>query len=123
MKLAVLHLSDIHIKTGSDPVVGRAKEIASTFFSTARECKASVIVVTGDITFSGDSQQFTIACEFLTTIRDAIQQETGGDVIVIAAPGNHDCKLRPESAARAAIINQVLMQAELAGDPEIIDVC
>ena len=53
MKLGILHLSDIHTKNESEDLFKLIKEIPSCFFQVAREADKVLIIVTGDIAFSG----------------------------------------------------------------------
>ncbi len=54
MKAVLLHLSDIHIKTKKDPVLGVAKDIAACTYSSLPSTSRVFIVVSGDVAFSGE---------------------------------------------------------------------
>lgn len=123
MKLAILHLSDIHLRSSSDPVLQRVKDIASSTFPTARSADACLILVTGDIAFSGSSDQYELAKSFLTEIRDAILTEGCPLVDVFMVPGNHDCNLLPENTARTIVIERVVNDNDFAEDPHCISLC
>src|SRR3990172_5329318 len=123
MKLAVLHLSDIHIQGTTDTILNRAREIASVCFHSARETDACLILVTGDIAFGGTGPQYAAAERMLRTIRTLIMAEGVGLVEIFVAPGNHDCAIVPKNEARNAVIEKVISEPSLAEDQTIIDAC
>ena len=94
MKLTILHLSDIHIHNSSDPILEQAHTIASACFTQARESDACLIIVTGDIAYSGEKQQYDEADLFFNLIKEELQKEGCSFVDIITVPGNHDCSLR-----------------------------
>lgn len=97
MKITILHLSDIHLCNSTDAVLARATDIASACFSAARESEACLIAVTGDVAYSGLEPEFELAERLLRSIKQAIQAEGCPFVDIIVVPGNHDCKLKPET--------------------------
>src|SRR5665213_1832757 len=102
MKIAILHLSDIHLR-GADGVTQRVAAIASCAFAASRECDACLVLVTGDISFSASSEEYASAASFLQDIAQAIKNEGCPVVDVVLVPGNHDCKLIPEDKARSVV--------------------
>lgn len=53
MKLGILHLSDIHFRHPNDPANGYGESIAKACYQTAHQCDEFIVVITGDIAFSG----------------------------------------------------------------------
>lgn len=123
MKLAILHLSDIHLHGSNDPILIRAKDIAKSTFIHARASDACLILITGDIAFSGTDDQYKLAKLFLDEIREALKIEGCPQVDVLMVPGNHDCKLVPENIARTIIIERVANDQSYATDPQCVDIC
>ncbi|WP_019864583.1 STAND family AAA ATPase [Methylovulum miyakonense] len=123
MKLTILHLSDIHIHNSSDLILKQANKIASACFTSARDSDACLIIVTGDIAYSGEKQQYDEAYVFLSLIKEEIQQEGCPLVDIITVPGNHDCSLIPENKSRTIVIDGVIAYPEEALDENIIDTC
>lgn len=123
MNLTILHLSDIHIHDSSDLILKQANKIASACFTPARDSDACLIIVTGDIAFSGEKQQYDEAYLFLSFIKEEIQKEGCPLVDIVTVPGNHDCSLIPENKSRTIVIDKVISYPEEATDESIIETC
>lgn len=123
MKLMILHLSDIHIKNLSDKVLSHSGNIARSCFERAREADKSLIIITGDLTYSGSTEQFAMAKDFIRCIKEKIEKEADHEVLVLTAPGNHDCCLTPESLTRTRIIESLHHHPEDAKNDEIVKSC
>lgn len=123
MNLTILHLSDIHIHGSSDLILKQANKIASACFTVARDSDACLIIVTGDIVFSGEKQQYDEAYLFLSIIKEEIQKEGCPLVDIVTVPGNHDCSLIPENKSRTIVIDRVIGYPEEATDENIIETC
>lgn len=104
MVLRFLHLSDIHFgqeKDGTlimhdfvrDELVKDVKKLAD------QRGPASRVIITGDVAYSGKSDQYDRATAWLEKVTDACGL---GDTHVSTIPGNHDCDL-------SAISNQAKM--------------
>ena len=122
MKITLLHLSDIHLR-GTDSVTSRANDIASCVFAAARESDACLLVVTGDIAYSGAAVEYKPAESFILAIVHALKREGCALVETIVVPGNHDCALKPEDKARTVVIERVIANPSLATDDGIIAAC
>ena len=65
MTAVLLHLSDIHIKTSNDPILKRSESIASCVFSSLPLASHLFIIVSGDVAFSGEENQYVLASNFM----------------------------------------------------------
>ena len=74
MRAVVLHLSDIHFKSKSDPITSRVEKIADTLNVCSDEECACFIVISGDIANSGATEEYSIASEFLSSLREQISK-------------------------------------------------
>jgi hypothetical protein len=108
MKILVMHLSDIHFKSHSDPIMARARVIAATATSRIHSASAIFIVLSGDIAFSGLRTEYEAASAFLEDLKTALVEETESPVHFILAPGNHDCDLSGDQSVREALIESVV---------------
>lgn len=123
MKLVILHLSDIHVRSAGDVVLSHAADIASASFASAAGAAHVFIVVTGDIAFSGDAAEYRAAAPFLERIAIAIRKECGNLVDIVLVPGNHDCNLRMDTAARRHLIASILAESKPEIDASVIEQC
>ncbi len=107
MTIAILHLSDIHIATKSNPVLTNADRIAETLNQFLPELSAVAIAVTGDIAQSGKKEEYEIARNFINRIISSIKHQKEVQIQVYLSPGNHDCDFDGDQEARLAVINNV----------------
>lgn len=115
MTAVILHLSDVHIKSAKDPILKRAKSIAACVFSSLPSASKVFIVVSGDIAFSGQADQYALATTFFDEIRSAIAAEADLSVSFVIVPGNHDCDFDKNNSARKMLIKSI----DESDDPEI----
>jgi hypothetical protein len=88
-KLALLHLSDIHFKTGKNVIVDRVSDIAKVVASFSHEVDKVLLVISGDIAFSGLKQEYTIAEGFIADLLQALARSkvaTAEDIVIV--PGS-----------------------------------
>src|ERR1035437_1351202 len=101
MQIAILHLSDIHLKSLSDPVAGRALKIKEAVLGKCANLDACFIVITGDVANTGASEEYDAATAFLQQLRSALLAAGVGQVEFAIVPGNHDGNLRRANDTRA----------------------
>ncbi|WP_196593183.1 metallophosphoesterase [Pectinatus sottacetonis] len=92
MKILILHLSDLHIRdkyTISTEKINKLGEAVSQFRDKIDEC---IIVLSGDIVFSGKCSQYGVAKyllgKFISIVSDKLNIDTFIQILVV--PGNHD---------------------------------
>jgi hypothetical protein len=92
MKLAVLHLSDIHLKDEVNLITGRVERIVAALRSVEVPFDACLIAVTGDIAFSGKATEYSLAETFFSNIKAGVKEiDPTRSVSIVFVPGNHDC--------------------------------
>jgi calcineurin-like phosphoesterase family protein len=123
MTAAILHLSDIHIKTARDPILGKAQAIAACIYSSLPLASHVFIVISGDIAFSGKAEEYALASRFLRDIESAIRIEKTIPISFVIAPGNHDCDFAACSSVRTMAIDSIDRSDCPAVDDEIIGQC
>lgn len=123
MSAVILHLSDIHIKTAADPILRRTQEIAACTFSFLPTASHVFVVVSGDIAFSGEPDQYGWAKCFFDGLRSSIQKETDSPVTFIVAPGNHDCDFNLNNATRKMLVKQLTESESPEVDASVIESC
>ena len=91
MNLLILHLSDLHIRTETDAILGRGDAIARAIFKELPLADTVVVLFTGDIAFGGKSTEYALARNLVSDIVTSIRAERDVPVHVLMCPGNHDC--------------------------------
>jgi calcineurin-like phosphoesterase family protein len=82
-----------------------------------------VVIVSGDIAFSGEQSEYELANTFLREIGNTITNECGLPLIFIVTPGNHDCDFKLNNATRKLLLKQIA-DSDLADlDNSVIDAC
>lgn len=110
MNLLILHLSDIHIKTAQDEILRRADSIGRTTFQNLPTADGVVILITGDIAFSGKDSEYTLALKFLEDIKGSIKSEKDIPIYILMCPGNHDCDFEVGNTdVRSIVIDKILV--------------
>ena len=122
MRLLILLLSDIHFTSSNNKIFNLSSDIAASIFPQIREVDKCVIVVAGDITNGGNTDEFNTAADFFISIKEKLETESGKEVEIISVPGNHDCQLLPENVIRTKIIEGIKKDSD-AKDTQIIDIC
>ena len=91
MELRFLHLSDLHFKTRSrDPATALGQDLVnSSLLKTLGQLgsKPDFIVVTGDIAFSAQREEYDLAAHFFERLLEAVELPKERLFMV---PGNHD---------------------------------
>ena len=70
MKVGIIHFSDIHVKSSSDFIVQNKKAVAQACKATIVNCTKVIVIVTGDLAFSGKSDEYNVVYDFLKYIED-----------------------------------------------------
>ena len=90
MRLLVLHLSDIHFEKKKDVLVENIEGITNTF-NRVGKVEGALIIISGDIAFSGKFQQYNAAWELFKNIKNKLVNQYGVKKVDFAiVPGNHD---------------------------------
>lgn len=86
-----LHLSDMHIKNQKDISYLHIEKIVSSLKSYKNiKFKEVIIVLSGDITQSGDESQFDNAKKLMGSLIIKLNKEFNCKCVILTVPGNHD---------------------------------
>lgn len=103
MKVAIIHISDFHVKTGDRFI----KEKINKFLDSLNilgDVDDYVIIFSGDLAFSGQINEYKKSRYILGKIIAGIKQKNKGKFVeFLIVPGNHDLTLAEESRDRAYI--------------------
>jgi hypothetical protein len=125
VKLLLVQLSDIHIKTADDAVLQRASKIVDAIKNLDPEAQGVVCVLSGDVTFSGSEDQFLLALDFVTEFKRELEKHVpaGCSISFVAVPGNHDCDFSEATDARQVLLNAVRENPHRLADGSFADIC
>ncbi|WP_160152313.1 metallophosphoesterase [Microbulbifer sp. ALW1] len=123
MTFCVLHLSDIHIKSSFNQAHVNTKEIYSSLSNLTGDIDCCLIIVSGDIAFSGKKAEYELASTLLSTIKNEILEKYKIATHIVVAPGNHDCDFSKACSIRNIVIDSLASNPEQANDESIIEKC
>lgn len=107
--VVIVHVADIHILNASSTGLMRLRMLADAIGALRVEADAALILLTGDIAFSGKREQYALVETELSGIKKRLSAEWGFvDVRIFACPGNHDCDFDlQKNAIREALLHSV----------------
>jgi 3',5'-cyclic AMP phosphodiesterase CpdA len=124
MKLLIVHLSDIHLRGGENPVLAKFPPIVKALQNEEVALDGVVVVVSGDIAYSGSTAEYKIAAEQLVFLQKGLAEKTKvEDVRFVFVPGNHDCDFGKAGNERETIITAIRKGANAPVDSGIIELC
>lgn len=117
MKVAILHLSDLHIdRENYQWLIKRTGQIVSAVWNDFSECGKIIVVVSGDIAYAGKEEQYGYAKEFFRALLKAFADKNLSFIDlenkIICVPGNHDCNFNNENSARKMLLRNVRLNTE-----------
>lgn len=112
MKVAILHLSDLHIG-GSNArwIIDRAHQVANAVKMAFADSDKIYIVVSGDIANEGLDEQYEAAVTFFTRLISGLSSNYNGEIPIekriLCVPGNHDVFLKEDNKLRTVLLKSV----------------
>ncbi|TCP15956.1 metallophosphoesterase [Simplicispira metamorpha] len=123
-KLAVVHLSDIHVHGDTDQCLEAAERIAAACFEHVRGADGCLVAITGDVAFSGAEHEYqAVENHLLGPLLSSLAKETGQSIYVSVAPGNHDCVLKPVDDVRETLIGAIVESPSKANKEVMVEAC
>ena len=130
MKIMILHLSDLHIDFKNDHLEKKEDAIVNVVKNLEYKLDQAFIVVTGDISFSADDDQFSKGFEFFENLSKKLESSLSSSddiekvkVNLIVIPGNHDCNLPENDTVRKILVNGILNEENALNDDAVIEQC
>jgi hypothetical protein len=123
MKVLILHLSDIHIKTANDVILARGKHIVDAVKNLEIGLDLVLCVVSGDTVFSGQDEEYLLALDFIGGIKTDLESALSPlPCELIVVPGNHDC-LFPGAGVRNSILPGIIENPNLLTEASHAAIC
>jgi predicted phosphodiesterase len=120
MSAIVVHISDIHFGQEKDQRVHIHNDVKKQLIADAKhvvkdelKANAAAILVTGDIAYSGVTEQYTVAGEWLDALAEAVGCKQNQVQMV---PGNHDLDRKKTSKGAEHLLDLIR-----AGGPEVYE--
>jgi len=107
MSLSIIHLSDVHINKQTDFILSKAQSVYNACSYHIDNCSTVVIVVSGDIVFSGLKEQYNLAEKFFDELKSYIEQNRNSTVEFVFSAGNHDCNFQQNDSIRETLISSL----------------
>lgn len=122
MKILIISLSDIHFTKDENKILYRIDKIFDAIKNLETNLKKIILLISGDITYSGKSDEYFLAYYFLENITEKLKAYCNCDVEVIPSPGNHDCDFRDdEKNLRRISIEDIYKNEDLNLDSHLIE--
>lgn len=124
MKVAIIQLSDIHLKSEKDFVIIHQEEFYRSCKHIINECSNLIIVITGDIACEGAKEEYDLATRWLNNCVQSWKREARflNKVDYVIVPGNHDCDFSESQTIRETI-KQSILNKDLLEEKELADLC
>ena len=104
MKLAIVHLSDIHFKSRSDVGFRRGEKLANTVRYSQSPDEKLLFVVTGDIANKGLPAEYEVAGDFFRPVFIGLGMASDCATFI---PGNHDCNFQGVGDLRPRLLSDI----------------
>ena len=112
MKVAILHLSDLHISTDNAQwIIDRAHQVANAVKLNCADSQKIYVVVSGDIANKALPEEYEQAIIFFSRLKSGLSNNYNGQIPVesriLCVPGNHDVWLKEEDDVRKILLQHV----------------
>ena len=107
MRLLIVQLSDMHFQAAGNPIMQRLVQLEAAILALHPYPKACLVLVTGDVANSGESEEYLQAALFFNSLRPRLEAVFGVTNVHFAfIPGNHDCSLPEDQVkVRETLVN------------------
>lgn len=124
MKIAIIQISDIHLRGESTDVKTRLLKVPRAVAATQPDANAVLVAVSGDVANTGSESEYKVAFQYFKMLIEGLKQEfVGADVQLVCVPGNHDCDFSETQGARNGLIGHLRSSDEPEVDNSVIDLC
>lgn len=128
MRIGIVQLSDIHFheaplsQSMRQKIVGVSRAIGS--LKACYGTSQIIIIISGDIAYSGLEKEYQHALELIDTINKSAAEHNVTIMHYVVVPGNHDCDFRKDTKARQALLSTIQNGSEESfSDSSVIELC
>ncbi len=112
MKIAILHLSDLHINSDNASWINdRAHQVANAVKMACADSAKIYVVVSGDIANTAMPEEYEQAATFFARLKSGLTSNYNGKIPVetriLCVPGNHDVYLKEDNKLRSVLLKHV----------------
>lgn len=117
MSVAIIHLTDIHMVSNASQniILSRKQQLVDACYSALSNNDSVIIVISGDIAYSGKSEEYENAFELIYYLQDGLGKYLNCAPDVFMVPGNHDCNFDESHSLR----NRLLSTIEVSDDIDL----
>jgi hypothetical protein len=112
----VIHVTDIHVKTAEVLALPDAVKVASAIGAVCEYPARIVLLISGDIAYSGQESQYRIFRDYLGKVVDHLSKHNPISIDICTTPGNHDCNLDLQPVFLRTVSLNGIESAKDAGD-------
>jgi len=107
MSITIIHLTDIHMLTDANKniILSRKQQLYDACCSVLSKNDSAILVVSGDIAFSGKAQEYDNAFDLISFLQDKLDAYLESNIRVLVSPGNHDCDFDQNTALRERVLS------------------
>lgn len=109
LSISIIHLTDIHfncVKEKND-LINKQEQLCTACGSVLSYNDNAIIVISGDIAYSGKEIEYVFALDLIEAIKTKIKNITGNNAEVVLVPGNHDCDFDVKSSVRKILLGSL----------------
>lgn len=117
MKILFLHLTDIHCKDGSD-LNNHKLEQMITSLNSLGDIDECILVISGDLAYSGAINEYKIVQKFIGTILSKLGKKFDSYINLLIVPGNHDINYGTSNRTSEDIIELFRSSKDMDGELE-----
>jgi hypothetical protein len=125
MSLGILQISDIHCQVGQGLILAeRNKKICSAIKPRCVGLETLLLVISGDVAFSGTAAEFESAREWLDSLILFLRQELGVRIVgPVLVPGNHDCDFELQGGIRPVLLRSISDSLSSLAADQVREIC
>lgn len=118
MNVVFAQLSDLHFKNSTQNLLPKQiDKIVSAIVPSANSAEICLMLITGDIAYSGNTEEYEIAQGFFEELKLKLTASLNTvEVKFVFIPGNHDCTLMPINNVRERILPTISMEENIPPD-------